>query len=56
LSPLVGLFLKNGRCSILPAHRLISNNTMYFINEFELRRQEDNIEHFQNFKKAGSTP
>ena len=56
LPPLVGLFLKNGRCSILPAHRLISNNTMYFINKFELRRQGGNIEHFQSFKKAGRTP
>jgi hypothetical protein len=53
---LVGDFLKKGQCSTLPAHRLISNNTLYFIYKFELRHQGDNIEHFQSFKKAGRTP
>jgi hypothetical protein len=53
---LVGLFLKKGRCSILPACRLISNDTLYFVYKFELRHQGDNIEHFLSFKKAGRTP
>ena len=53
---LVGLFLKKGQCSILPACRLISNDTLYFVYKFELRHQDDNIEHFLSFKKAGRTP
>jgi hypothetical protein len=53
---LVGLFLKKGQCSTLPAHRLISNDTLYFIYKFELRHQGDNIEHLQSFKKAERTP
>ncbi len=56
LPPLVGLFLKNGRCSKLPACWLISNDTLYFIYKFALRRLGDNIDHFQSFKKAGRTP
>jgi hypothetical protein len=56
LPPLVGLFLKNGRCSKLLACRLISNDTLYFIYKFALRRLVDNIDHFQSFKKAGRTP
>ncbi len=56
LPPLVGLFLKNGQCSTLPAHLLISNDTQYFIYKFELRPQGGNTEHFQSFKKAGRTP
>ena len=50
-------FFKNGQCSKLPSFRLISNDTgtLYFIYEFELRRQGGNIEHFQSFKKAGET-
>ncbi len=53
---LAGLFLKKGHCSILPACRLISNVTLYFVYKFELRHQGDNIEHFLSFKKAGRTP
>ncbi len=56
LPPLVGLFLKKGQCSKLPACLLISNDTQYFIYKFELRPQEGNIEHFQSFKKAGRVP
>jgi hypothetical protein len=54
LLPLVGLFLKNGQCSKLPACWLISNDTgtLYFMNKFELRHQGGNIEYFQCFKKA----
>jgi hypothetical protein len=55
LPPLVGLFLKNGLCSKLPACRLISNDTLYFIYKFALRRLGDNIDHFQSFEKAGRT-
>ena len=53
---LVGLFFKKGRCSILPACRLISNDTLYFVYKFELRHQGDNIEHFQRFKKSRKDP
>jgi hypothetical protein len=52
LPPLVGLFFKNSQCLKLPACLLISNDTLYFTNKFELRRQGGNIEHFQSFKKA----
>jgi hypothetical protein len=48
-------FFFNGQCSKLPSFRLISNNTLYFIYKFELRRQGGNIEYFQSFKKAGET-
>ena len=53
---LVGLFFKKGRCSILPACRLISNDTLYFVDKFELRHQGDNIKHFLSIKKPGRTP
>ncbi len=52
LPPLVGLFLKRCRCSKLPAHLLISNDSIFFIYKFKLWHSCGNIEHFQSFKKA----